>query len=128
MNLFWRRHRPDPNATFVEQQPSPPLTFSRLREANVLRCDEAFQCHGGLEGWPIANWAMAVSGEWGEACNKLKKLARGETLPPNDIAHEIADTVIYLDLLAARLGIDLEKAVRDKFNIVSCRVNSKRFI
>ncbi len=37
------------------------------------------------------------------------------------IAEEVADTVIYADLLAARLGIALEEAVIAKFNEVSIR-------
>lgn len=40
------------------------------------------------------------------------------------IADEIADTVIYADLLAARRGIDLGNAVITKFNTVSKRANS----
>lgn len=39
------------------------------------------------------------------------------------LGHEIADVIIYLDLLAASQGIDLEEVVREKFNIVSKRVN-----
>jgi NTP pyrophosphatase (non-canonical NTP hydrolase) len=40
------------------------------------------------------------------------------------IAQELADTVLYADLLAARLGINLGEAIRDKFNIVSERMGS----
>lgn len=39
------------------------------------------------------------------------------------LGHEIADVIIYLDLLAASQGIDLDEVVREKFNIVSRRVN-----
>lgn len=34
-------------------------------------------------------------------------------------ADELADVIIYADLIAARLGIDLGDAVRRKFNEVS---------
>lgn len=39
------------------------------------------------------------------------------------LADELADTFIYLDLLASRCGIDLENAVRQKFNAISDREN-----
>jgi len=77
-----------------------------------------------------------MAGELGEACNQIKKLRRltdGKQLANiptsakaivNKIAKELADTVIYADLLAARLGIDLGISVRDKFNEVSDRVGS----
>jgi len=53
--------------------------------------------------------------------NKVKKLRRGDPIKIEDIADEIADTIIYLDLLAARLEINLDDAVRRKFNEVSTR-------
>jgi NTP pyrophosphatase (non-canonical NTP hydrolase) len=97
------------------------LTFNELREANVGRCEDAFH---PVDAWSPSDWACAVAGEVGEACNLIKKLRRGEDVPQQDIAFELADAVTYLDLLAARLGIDLGEAVREKFNIVSERVHS----
>lgn len=67
---------------------------------------------------------MAMTGEQGELANLLKKIRRGDfTLDEkrDEVAKEIADVAIYLDLLAAKLGIDLGKAVREKFNEVSDR-------
>jgi len=79
-----------------------------------------------------------MAGECGEACNFIKKLRRLDLstdqsgkrrVSPHkskkarklirNISHELADMVIYADLLAARLGIDLEDAIVEKFNIVS---------
>jgi len=71
-----------------------------------------------------------MAGEAGEACNIAKKIRRVETqiarrkaeykLPLNAmLAEELADTFIYLDLLAARQGIDLAAGIRAKFNKVS---------
>jgi NTP pyrophosphatase (non-canonical NTP hydrolase) len=76
-------------------------------------------------------------GEAGEACNAIKKLRRveeglankndeGRTLDTRDkavaaIGDELADTLIYLSLLALRLGINLEAATVRKFNAVSDR-------
>ena len=98
------------------------LTFEELRVNNIRRCQESFH---GLQEWSPTDWGCAMAGEAGETCNKLKKLRRGEHIPISEIADEIADVVIYCDLLAARLGIDLGDAVRSKFNTVSNRVGSE---
>lgn len=111
------------------------LTFTTLREATVRRCEQIFH---PLAAWSLTDWATAAAGELGEACNVIKKMRRFEGShndparnvdPASDegkraLAHEIADTVIYLDLLAARAGIDLGEAVCEKFNLVSRRCGS----
>lgn len=123
--------QPMERATIDMCQSEPaPLTFRVLRDANTLRCEKAFH---PLYAWTPMDWACAMAGEAGEVCNAVKKLRRHEdgtntVLDPetsqaciNAIAQEAADTVIYLDLLCARLGIDLGEAVREKFNEVSDR-------
>lgn len=102
--------------------------FDQLRLANVLRCQQVFH---PLTDWSPTDWATAMAGECGEACNFIKKLRRldgadGSVDTPElreayrkAIAKELADMVIYADLLAARLGIDLGAAVVNKFNEVS---------
>lgn len=94
------------------------LTFERLREANVRRCESVFH---KLEDWSPTDWATAMAGECGEACNLVKKMRRGEYIALSDLAAEIADLVIYADLLSARMGIDLGAAVISKFNLVSAK-------
>lgn len=105
------------------------LTFQRLREQNLSR---ATKWHGGdgIASWSMSEWLTALVGELGEAANIIKKINRErdgiignsveqrETLA-DDLCNELADTMIYLDLLAARAGIDLEDAVRRKFNETS---------
>lgn len=93
-----------------------PLGFDELRQANVTRCEQVFH---KLNEWTSTDWATAMAGECGEACNEIKKLRRGELVTRETIGDEIADMVIYADLLAARLGIDLGQAVARKFNKVS---------
>jgi NTP pyrophosphatase (non-canonical NTP hydrolase) len=100
-----------------------PLTFDELRKANVERCEKHF--NHNLYQWSPLEWGGAAAGEMGELCNLLKKMKRGEHIEIEDVSHEIADCVVYLDLLSAALGIDLGEAVRTKFNIVSDRKNSK---
>jgi NTP pyrophosphatase (non-canonical NTP hydrolase) len=99
------------------------LTFDRLRKQNVLRCQRDFP--QPLNAWSPSDWVCALTGELGEAANLIKKRRRGDKINTQDIAHELADAMTYLDLLAARLGIDLGKAVREKFNIVSERRGSR---
>jgi NTP pyrophosphatase (non-canonical NTP hydrolase) len=114
------------------------ISFGSLRVVNVAR---AKRWHKGfLSGeelignheWSGADWSNAMCGEAGEAANVVKKIRRYETgtQSVNDppitelvrmLAEECADTVIYLDLLAAKYNIDLGRAVRSKFNIVSAR-------
>lgn len=105
------------------------LTFKALRETSLARCRRWHP--GGVADWSLSDWATATAGEMGEACNVVKKLNRErDGIVGNNLAlaelraqlgHEIADTLIYLDLLAAAAGIDLAAAVVDKFNIVSER-------
>ncbi len=97
------------------------LTFNGLRKANVLRCEEVFF---PLNSWSPTDWGCALAGEAGEACNFAKKLKRGEDIAHIQIGFELADVVIYADLFAARLGLDLDRLVRDKFNFTSTKRNS----
>ncbi len=102
-----------------------PISFADLRLANVSRCEEVFH---PIESWSPTDWGTAVAGEVGEALNLVKKGRRGEPVSVAEIATEIADAVIYIDLLAARLGIDLGEAVASKFNEVSRRRRSSVFV
>lgn len=113
------------------------LTFDQLREANVPRCTESFF---PLNAWGPQQWGNAMQGEAGEAGNFLKKLERdamkagvsfADIITYNyaadpkfekrlhQIGLELADTVNYADLCAARLGINLGEYSRLKFNMVS---------
>jgi NTP pyrophosphatase (non-canonical NTP hydrolase) len=123
------------------------LSFERLSAINGRRCERWHGpdwCDPG-DAWTIADWSNAMAGEAGEAANVVKKLRRvdtdlwdkqrypGETRadlaqkPPAEardvlmakLADELADVVLYADLLAQKAGIDLGDAVRSKFNRVS---------
>ena len=91
--------------------------------------------HSGQD-WTVSDWALAVAGETGElaevlllyslmtmslgkAENIMKKMRRKDfdgDIAISDISEELADVVIYLDMLADSLGIDLGKAVVYKWN------------
>ena len=111
------------------------LTFQDLTKANLSRCRRWHK--DGINDWSPERWLTATCGELGEAANALKKLFRieDEIASINDadrqistrkealdkIGGEIADTLIYLDLFASRLGVDLAAEVVKKFNATSRR-------
>ena len=105
------------------------ITFDELRNANIERKKEkVFPSHN----WSLAQWACAMAGECGEACNIIKKMFRGdfkcldEEIKANlDLADELADLVIYVDLTAEKAGIDLGEAIKNKFNKVSEKRGAK---
>jgi NTP pyrophosphatase (non-canonical NTP hydrolase) len=107
------------------------LSFASLSQINRQRCQ---RWHPGFpeDSWTGADWSNAMQGEAGEAGNVVKKLRRAElgtqgALDPPALAlraqlgDEIADTVIYADLLAQFYGLDLALCVARKFNAVSER-------
>lgn len=109
---------------------TPDSFLARLRAQSSARADT---WHGD-DKWTILEWAGAMAGEAGEAANAAKKIRRvqqkiakraAEVAPDAmdtlrlKLAEEIADTLIYLDLLAAQADINIESAVTAKFNSVS---------
>ncbi len=114
------------------------LTFNTLRRANLARLpcfrdDKGRICHTEKDGsdWSPAQWLQAVVGELGEYANLRKKVERGDVTAEEAkplLADELADVVIYLDILAEQLGIDLGEAVMHKWNRTSERVGCGMFI
>jgi NTP pyrophosphatase (non-canonical NTP hydrolase) len=109
------------------------LTFEAFSRANRKRCEAPDGFNKPVEHWSLSDWFTACMGELGEAANVAKKLNRvRDGIPGNGdiseaelrqmLADEIADTFIYLDLLAQSQGIDLERAVRDKFEATSRKI------
>ncbi len=125
-------------------KPAIDLTFHQLRLANLRRLPlyknkRGEPAHSQPDGsdWSEADWMVAVVGEVGEACNRMKKLRRGDHGPIGcpeyvaeiqELAHEMADYVTYTDILALQFGIDLGTTVREKFNVVSERVGCTVFL
>ena len=108
------------------------LTFAQLTRANL---DRGLRWHkGGLEEWTVNDWLCALGGEAGEALNAGKKHRRilsgvqqhgdvpaGLAAAEERIMDELADVVIYADLVASRLGHSLAEAIVRKFNAISER-------
>jgi len=98
------------------------FTLTKLRDKNIGRLKDFG--HSSINVWSETDWACAAAGEMGELCNFIKKRRRGDIIDIQDVSDEIADVVIYLDLLAARVGVNLEEAIVKKFNEVSDKVES----
>lgn len=102
------------------------LTFEKLRDANVRR--QAIWQSGG-QPFTALYFSNALGGEAGEVQNVIKKLERermghrGSRATREDLADELADVIVYADLLAEVCGIDLGQAVIDKFNATSEKLN-----
>lgn len=107
--------------------PKPPLprldmSFSAR---NKRRCEAKNGFNHALNSWSMSDWMTALVGEVGEAANIIKKLNRvRDGVPGNketpeelraNLAEEIADAAIYLDLLAQAAGLDLEQIREAKF-------------
>ena len=110
------------------------LTFNDLSTANLSRGNRWHK--NGLQDWTTSDWAIAMAGESGEVCNTVKKLNRLRSEMKNINSHdqvsseeeaisrigeEIADTIIYSDLLAQSLGLNLADEIVKKFNFISER-------
>lgn len=95
-------------------------TFTQLREANLRRQQE----WDPNDEITLEYRGNELAGEVGEACNVIKKLARerigirGSRATKEQLAEELFDVIICVDLIAMQAGIDLEN-VRDKFNATS---------
>lgn len=108
------------------------MQFKAFSALNLRRCESSNGFNHLLGSWSLSDWFTATLGELGEAANIAKKLNRvrdgipGNTETPDELrqelADEIADTFIYLDLLAQSAGVNLEDAVIDKFNRTSAKV------
>ena len=101
----------------------------QVKAANRIRCSQ-FGKHTNIEDWSLTDWGCATAGEVGELCNVLKKIHRGdftveEANEQELIADEVADVVIYLDMLCQKAGIDLETAIVNKFNKKSEQIGSE---
>jgi NTP pyrophosphatase (non-canonical NTP hydrolase) len=117
------------------------LTFIELKAMNFARCEEKYH---PITDWSPTDWACAIGGECGEALNFVKKLRRltGPTDKTtlgriqndsvkeliDNIGKELADVVIYADLLATRLGLSLGECVANKFNETSEKIGSTRML
>lgn len=110
------------------------LTFEKFSQANKDRCESPEGFNHKVDGWSEAEWLAAATGELGEVAHAVKAILRKRdnliANPKSDdelksmLAEEIADTIIYLDLLAQRSGVFIGDAIREKFNTMSDKIGS----
>jgi NTP pyrophosphatase (non-canonical NTP hydrolase) len=111
------------------------MTFLHtLRQKN----NERQKLWPGSENVNVLFRAVEFAGEAGEVANAVKKVYRsqngiiGNNKDINDLMEnlieEIGDVLITIDLLANEYGIDLEQAVKSKFNKTSKKVNIPVFL
>jgi NTP pyrophosphatase (non-canonical NTP hydrolase) len=98
---------------------------------SFLNARRALRWHSDGVEWTLGDWGNALAGEAGEACNVIKKIRRVQTGALGrdseqdveemklKLAAELADVVIYADLIATQIGVRLDEAVANKFNQVS---------
>lgn len=108
------------------------LTYHEFAVINRRRCEAKNGFNHKLSDWSLSDWFAAVLGELGEAANVAKKLNRvrdgipGNKETPDELRQmlkdEIADTAIYLDLLAQSEGFTIEDAIREKFQKTSEKI------
>lgn len=107
------------------------VTPFTLMDMSTINRARANRWHTNAEAWTGADWSNAMCGEAGEAANVVKKLRRHETgitssyntpvVPDllDTLSDEIADVILYADLLAYHYGLATDIALRRKFNRVS---------
>ena len=108
------------------------MDLQAFSEANRTRCESPEGFNQPIVSWSMNDWFTAAMGELGEAANVAKKLRRSEdgikgNKEPDSVllmklAEEIGDTLIYLDLLAQRAGLDLSYCVMTSFNNKSAEI------
>lgn len=99
------------------------MTFEEFSARNLRRCVSPVGFNHPLSAWSLADWLLAAAGELGEAMNVAKKINRErDGITGNDrsggelwcdLLDELADAVIYLDLVAHSRGIKLSEKLAE---------------
>lgn len=109
--------------------------ISSFSTMNLERCTSPQGFNRSLDSWSLSDWMVALGGEVGEAMNVVNKLNRiRDGIPANkeheteeylktELADELSDAFIYLDLIFQAVGIDQMQAVVAKFNKTSEKIN-----
>lgn len=133
------------------------ITFGELRSASHVRTTESFHSIDSWSPCEWMTAIAGEVGEAANLVKKLRRIdgeglhapcnaglvrdAGGTYATPSEskrelverhlsdrIGEELADAVIYIDLLANRLGIDLNAALVRKFNTTSLEVGSSQML
>ena len=112
------------------------MDLRKFSNINLERCQSPQGFNLKLNSWSTSDWFTAILGELGEAANVAKKLNRvRDGIPGNDetpeelqqkLGKELADTFIYLDLLAQSCDIDLSDVIFKVFNEKSKKIGYRQ--
>lgn len=95
---------------------TPLLTVNRFSQVNWARHNELL---GDSKNWDQEALALAANGPTGYIGHLFTQIKRGSDIAPGEIFDEIADAVIYLDLLTTTMGGCLDQVLARKFNVNS---------
>ena len=108
------------------------MTFKEFSEMNRRRSESPKGFNHKLSDWSTSDWLTATVGELGEAANVIKKINRvRDNIPGNKetvqrlqskLFRELADTFIYLDLMAQSLGFNIGDAALVTFDEKSAEI------
>lgn len=121
----WAKHngrssgKPRPEAASLGEQESKVKNEVSLRSLQAAATDRHDDCYPECWHWEPGDWGLALAGETGELCNKVKKRNAGQEISNSEMAEELADVVIYAALMASSLKLDLASSVAYKFNMRS---------
>ena len=111
----------------MSPEPSPPSPAAApAAQDALLALRQAMRDFSAARDWEQfhtpKNLAMALIGEAAEVLEHFQWLtpAQSQHLPPavhQEVAHELADVLLYLVRLADVLGIDLAAAAREKMRL-----------
>jgi NTP pyrophosphatase (non-canonical NTP hydrolase) len=114
------------------------LTFEDFSKANFARCESEKGFNHPVSDWTSSEWLTACLGELGEVAHVVKTILRQrdnlteKNLSRDELnkmlAEEIADTIIYLDMLAQSQGINIATAIFEKFNKTSNNIGSDIYL
>lgn len=123
------------------------FNWKRFSALNARRCESPDGFNDKRGNWTIFEWLAKAAGEMGEVLDAEKKaqrvlrnhsgsvtfsgavtekdalLAKGRKA----LYYEIADVVIYLDLVCTFLGVSLPELVVDKFNKKSAELGMDKY-
>ena len=114
--------------------PARSLRMIMIDGARIMVEDRILQRSWLIPRADLAFRALEVAGEAGELAEAIKKFLRAErgikgtTATREDVAAEMGDLLVSLDLLANQMGIDLGEAVRAKFNRTSEKYGMRTYI
>ena len=104
-------------------------SFYEFSLANRMRCEAPNGFKHPIDKWDTSDWFLAILGELGESANVAKKLnrvrddIRGNKEPTDELEvklrKELADTFVYLDLIAQYLGFNIFDVAIEVWNAKS---------